>query len=280
MSTTPTRPGTPQDPELRDRYLRDAHVAREAHRAEAARLAAEVPPAHTPAGPIRVVAALVTLALVAVVGVLLVGPMLKQTSASEQALPSDTTHLVVDNAVGDVRVRVAEAGESPRVTGTTEWGLRRPDVSVDSTDGTTTLHATCPRGFITNCSTDWVVVVPAGTSLDISQGVGAVHVEGIEGDVAIESGVGDVEITEATSSRVGVELGVGSALIEAVEPPDHVEASVGVGDLSVRLPDTVDYRIDADAGTGGASNLLGSTPDSERQVVLQTGLGGLSVGPS
>ncbi|WP_277453934.1 hypothetical protein [Janibacter sp. DB-40] len=282
MSQTPvpTRPGEPQDPEMRERYLRDAQRVRETRRAESARLAAEVPPSRTPSGPIWVVAGLLTIVLVLGVGILLAGPMLKQTSTSEQALPADVSDLRIDNAVGDVRVRAADAGEEPRVTRTTEWGLRRPDASVDVTGGTASLEATCPSGVVLPCSTDWTVVVPEGADVRIEEGVGRVTVEGIDGDVDVETGVGDVRIAESTGGRITANLGVGSLWVESVEPPQHVRAKVGVGGVSVQLPDTAAYDVDASGGVGDVHNDLGSDPASDRTVVVEGGVGSVSLSAS
>lgn len=281
MSTTPmpTRPGEPADPQLRDRYLRDAHTARLDRRTESARLAAEAPPSRTPSGPIWVVAALVSIVLVLLAGVALVGPMLKQTETVERPLPTAITQLDVENDVGDVRVRVAEPGESPKVTSTVEWGLREPTSSVDVSGSTATLRGQCPQGFITVCSTDWLVVVPEGTAIDIEQGVGAVGVEEATGELDIEAGVGDVEVSEARSQEIDIELGVGSVRVESVEPPRGMHVRVGVGDLSVRLPDTVAYDIETDGGAGEVNNALGSTPGADRRIHLETGVGSLTVEP-
>ncbi|NYF98107.1 hypothetical protein [Janibacter cremeus] len=282
MSQTPvpTRPGEPHDPQLRERYLRDAQQVRRDRRAETARLAAEVPPSRTPSGPIRVVAGLLTLVLVLGVGFLLAGPMLKQTSTSEQALPADITSLEVDNDIGDVRIRTADAGEAPRVTTTTAWGLRRPDVLVEVTGATASLDAQCPSGIAAPCSTDWTVVVPAGVDVEIEEGVGRVMIEGIDGDVDVEAGVGDVRITEATAGRITAELGVGSLWVEAVEPPQHVYAKVGVGDLSVQLPETASYDVDVRGGVGEVRNDLGSDAGSDRTVTVEGGLGSVSLSAS
>lgn len=282
MSQTPvpTRAGEPHDSELRERYLRDAQQVHEARRVETARLAAEVPPSRTPSGLIWVVAGLLTLVLVLGVGFLLAGPMLKQTSTSEQALPADITSLAVDNDIGDVRIRTAEAGEEPRVTATTEWGLRRPDVSVDVSGGTASLDAECPSGILGPCSTDWTVVLPEGADVEIDEGVGRVTIEGIDGDVDVETGVGDVRISETTAGRITADLGVGSLWVEAVEPPQHVYARVGVGGLSVQLPATASYDVTASGGVGEVRNDLGSDSGSDRTVTLEGGVGSVSLSAS
>ena len=109
MTTTPmgTRPGEPEDPELRDRYARDAWERREAYRIESARAAAETPPSRTPSGPIWIIAGLLTVALVAVTGFVLLGPMLRQSESTDQSMPSQVSRLDVSNGTGDVRIRAA-----------------------------------------------------------------------------------------------------------------------------------------------------------------------------
>lgn len=282
MTTPPTwtRPGEPADPELRDRYARDAREQREARRVESARVAAETPPSRTPSGLIRVVAGLVTAVLVVTVGAALLGPMIRQSESTEQQMPSGISRLTVRNGIGDVRVRAADPGERPSATSTAEWGLRRPTTSVSSSGDEAMVRGECPTGPISVCSTTWVVVVPAGTRVEVEQGVGQVTLEGMSGDVHVQSGVGGVTVGEATSSRVDVDLGVGDVRIESTEPPRRVDASIGVGQLSVTLPDSVSYRVDTSTGTEDVRNSLGNDPAARRIVRLESGVGGITVEPS
>lgn len=282
MTTTPmgTRPGEPEDPELRDRYAQDARQRREAHRAESARAAAETPPSRTPTGPIRVVAGLVTVALVLGVGFALLGPMLRQSESSDQTMPSQISRLDLRNDVGDVRIREAEPGERPSATSTAEWGLRKPATSVDSSGGSATVRGECPTGPVSICSTDWIIVVPEGADLEIQQGVGEVTLEGLSGDVNIQSGVGGVTLEKGTSASVDVEIGVGDVRVESVEPPRRVVGRVGVGQLTVALPDSTTYRVDMGSGASEAQNSLGSDPAAPRTVDLEAGVGGVTVEPS
>lgn len=282
MTTTPmgTRPGEPEDPDLRDRYARDAWEQREMHRVESARAAAETPPSRTPAGPIRVIAGLITVVLVLGVGFALLGPMLRQSESADQSMPSRVSQLDLTNDVGDVRIRAAQPGESPSATSTAEWGLRKPTTSVDSAGGTTTIHGECPAGPVTVCSTDWLIVVPEDTDLDIQQGVGEVTLEGMSGDVDVQSGIGGVVLEEGTSASIDVELGVGDVRVESIEPPRRVLGRVGVGQLTVALPDTASYRVEMDSGMSEVRNSLGSDPSSSRTVNLEAGVGGVTVEPS
>ena len=85
---------------------------------------------------------------------------------------------------------------------------------------------------------------------------------------------------ELESENVDVEVGVGGLGVESVEPPRDVRARVGVGDLTVHLPDTVRYAVETRGGASEVRNSLGSSPGADRRVVLETGVGSLTVDPS
>lgn len=283
MTSTPTaplppRPGEPTDPELRDRYRTDASRERDERRAEVNALAAETRPSQTPTGPIRVIALLVSTVLVVLVGASMIGPMLKQSATTERALPA-VTALKLSSGIGDVRIRAAEPGESPKAVATDTWGLSRPSTSVSTKGGVAQLKSSCRAVASGVCNTDWLVVVPAGTDLTLEHGVGAINVEGVDGDVEVQTGVGDVSITESGSERVSVDMGVGAVTYEAVEPPRQVDFSLGVGDVSVRVPDSVGYRVNT-TGASEALNNLGHDSSSERSIRVEAGVGSISIDPS
>lgn len=284
MSTTPMtpqpmppRPAEPSDPELRERYRRDAEVARARRRVAEGERAVEVEPVRTPSGPFKVIAALVAVVLVVGAGLSMLGPMLQHDETSEQALPAGLTSLEVHSDTGQVRVRAAGPGEAPGVTRTVRSGLLAPDVSIETSAGRATLTSDCP-GLASVCRVDWTVVVPEEAAARIGQGVGEVSVEGLAGDVDVRSGVGSVTVSDVAAESVAVELGVGDADITVAEPPRRVTARVGVGDLTVRVPADVPYRVHA---TGqNVANRLGSDPDAPRSIAAETGVGGLTISPS
>ncbi|WP_068256563.1 hypothetical protein [Janibacter corallicola] len=279
MTTTPGAPTSaePTDPELRERYRRDAEAQREHRRAAEAERAAEVRPARTPKGPIRTVAALLTLLLVAGVGLAMLGPMLKHEETSTRALPKGVDALRVSSDVGRVRVRAVEPGEEPGVTRTVTSGLLDPDVSVRTSGREATLTADCPELTSGVCRVDWLVLVPEDTATRIDQGAGGVSVEGLAGDVDVRSGVGSVNVVDAAADRVRVDLGVGDVDIDVAQPPRRVRADLGVGDLTIRVPGRVPYRVDASGQD--VANLVEQDPQAPRRISATTGVGGLTIRP-
>ena len=211
---------------------------------------------------------------------LVLGPMLRQSETRETALPASVSRLQVHNDVGDVRVRPIAAGETPRVSSTTKWGLRRPTSSVTTSGDGAALRGSCPGIAATVCRTDWLVLLPRGTDLKIDQGAGRITLEEPSGDVDIRSGVGSISVAEATASRVSIELGVGDVTYEGIEPPESLDASVGVGDTAVRLPRAVPYRITTSGGAAEVINHLGHDPSAPRSVSVETGVGSITLDPS
>ncbi|MDN5717706.1 MAG: hypothetical protein L0G89_10790 [Janibacter sp.] len=285
MTTTPTtqwppRPGEPTDPELRERYRTDASREREGRRDQAVHETAATPPSRTPVGPIRVLALLVTLGLLLVAGLSLVGPMLKQSQTREQPITANGA-VRFSGEVGDVRFRAAEAGERPRAVITSTWGLGKPTSAVRTSGGATSLTASCPRPSLgTVCRVDWLVIVPADTDLTIEHGVGAVSLEGTSGDLDLQVGVGDVSITESGAETVSADIGVGAIDYEAVEPPRSVDVRVGVGEATVRVPDTEGYRVDTSGGSSDVINNLGNDSTSSRRITVESGIGAIRIDPS
>lgn len=98
--------------------------------------------------------------------------------------------------------------------------------------------------------------VPAESGVQVHMGAGAVDVAGMEGNVDVTLGAGDVEIRKAASSvrSVDVHVGVGDARLHA--GARHVE---GRGFVSKRLKwseGTGVGRVDVDLGAGDVTVAL------------------------
>lgn len=228
---------------------------------------------------IRTVAGLITLVLALGGAVSLLGSALERSESRTLDVPAEMTRLVVDNSVGEVVVREAAAGAEPEARVTETWGLQRPEVSVDSADGTTTLRGRCDGPTFGQCNTDWQIVVPAGTQVELRNDVGSVRASEISGDLDVDLDVGEVEVLAATSEEIAVRVGVGSAAVDAAEPPRRTTVRTDVGDASVTLPGEADYRVTASTETGSLTNTLGDDPRAEHVVDIGVDVGEATLSP-
>lgn len=228
---------------------------------------------------IRAVAAILTALLVVGVGFTLLGPMLTRTETEQLAYPSGTTRLAVKNGLGEVTVREAAEGEPASISASRTWGLRTATTEVATSGETATLTGRCPGALPDSCRTDWHVVVPAGTTLSIENGVGTIELLDTSGDISARSGVGEVTVVDSRSETIELEVGVGGSEISAAEAPRDVRVRNGVGDVTVAVPTTESYRIRYEGPSGELTNRIGDDPRAQRIIDVQAGVGQVRLEP-
>jgi len=112
-----------------------------------------------------------------------------------------------------------------------------------------------------------------------------------------DEGIGDaVERPESSSDLVPFEHGIGQLTVDLTAPGldldgETVEASLGIGDLEVIVPDDVDVDLDAHVGAGNIdafgenengfdvdlSGITGTSGSQELALELEVGIGNLRV---
>lgn len=114
----------------------------------------------------------------------------------------------------------------------------------------------------------------AGTrgELDIDTGSGAIEVRGAEGDVSLDAGSGSVTVDAVRGSSVKVSTGSGSVTGTNLRAP---AVNVEVGSGSVRLSGVSARDVSVETGSGGVQLALSS--DAQR-VNVETGSGGVTLG--
>ncbi|MCE2714079.1 MAG: DUF4097 domain-containing protein [Acidibacter sp.] len=171
---------------------------------------------------------------------------------------SGISRLVVDNRVGEVRIRPG-TGDSYEVTVNLEGnrhGLMRKLKSVDGLD----INAKTSNGRLhlkfneDDVEADWTILLPKALpeEVGVNLGVGQVDLSAPNSAISIDLGVGDVDVRTNKASAGDITL------------------TVGVGEASVRgTPSTV-------KASGVASN-VSSKGDGARDVTVTVGVGDASV---
>ena len=214
---------------------------------------------------------------------------------------SDTDSLVLDGPVRRVEIRVdgrVSVQPGPADEATVSWratfGLERPDVTTTLDDGLLTVRVRCGEGISLVCDTRVELAVPPDASLSV-EGLG-VEVRDIDGDVDVDSGAGEVELTrlsgridasvgggtllgrDLTSDEVRASTGAGTVEIDFDRAPHLVEAVAGAGAVIIGLPPGDEtYRVDAEAATAGRSVDVRTDPTSDRVIRAHAGAGAVEV---
>ncbi|PWB75013.1 MAG: hypothetical protein C3F15_06960 [Holophagae bacterium] len=187
--------------------------------------------------------------------------------------------VTLTNRVGDVVITAAEVPEItvdvtliPRRGGLFS-SYRKAEQEVESARLTTNvvnrrleIEIECEAGE-PHFEAQWVVVLPARVSLNLSAGVGDVTIRGAAAGVTIELGVGDATV-EVSDGPVELELGVGDATVRGpVARFGQVTASGGVGDATIVAGG---QQVTSEGMVGRETSWRGDGPHS---IELEVGVG-------
>jgi putative adhesin len=124
-----------------------------------------------------------------------------------------------------------------------------------------------------DCTVDYELIVPRGTTVSGNAGSGDVAIEGAgatevtsrSGEVRVLGGVGPVKV-RANSGEVSIRLA----------SPQNVQVDAGSGDVSVVVP-AGHYRVRAETGSGDQRITLATDPNGPYQLDLRTRSGDVTV---
>ena len=173
-------------------------------------------------------------------------------------------HAVVGGEILAVRIEL-DAGDVTVETGGTEVqvgrALRGP-ATVDTTlrivDGILRIEGRCRT--LLPCSADIELTVPHGVPVDIRTGEGDVRVTGLDSDLSIQVGDGDIVADGLFGATVRAQAGWGNAELRFAARPGEVRVGVGVGDITLGVP-RGGYDLNVD--TLGGPTLLGVAQDDQ-----------------
>ncbi len=252
----------------------------------------------------------VALALILGNGLSLVSDIGTASYHVDRAIPLDHGRLVASTGGGDVTVRQgAVSGGQAQLTGTVQYSLIRPDVTVNSTG----IAVHC-RLFTGNCGLNATFGVPPGTALDLDSGGGNMQVSGIQSTVTLTSSGGDVSLSGSgsaatvdsgggnlsvsrlggtlkfttsggdvdgsalTSPTVTMDTGGGNVTLTFTTVPANVDITSSGGDITIVLPHgTTAYAI-KETLSGGDNHV--SVPQNDlaaNKITVHSGGGNLSI---
>lgn len=167
----------------------------------------------------------------------------------------------VDNSVGEIRVSGWQnhSIEIDAVkSGMSVDAVRNIDIDVQ-TQGNTVTVETKYRSFGSG-GVRYTISVPAGSSLDVSNTTGAIHIDAVDGDVTAGTQTGQVDASVGrVTGRRAIELTAttGSVRLDVDQNSDaRVDARTTVGDVGSDFPSVASSRQNvvgaAASGTIGA----------------------------
>lgn len=144
-------------------------------------------------------------------------------------------------------------------------------VTVTAAAGSITVERLAGAVTVHNGAGDITVTQCAGP-IDIHTGVGTTTVSGARAAVTVETGAGDVRVEDVRGAVHG-HAGVGTVTLDRIVS-DHVKATVGCGDVQVRMAAPFSGTMYAHSGIGTATVALRS--GSHCRVDASVGIGSVS----
>lgn len=195
----------------------------------------------------------------------------RQSESQTRVYDRDVSQLVVDSSNGDLTILASE-DDKVHVERRLEWSYRKPHPTEEFMGDTLRLRNSCDLHFITECEVDYVVRVPAATTIDARTGSGDLEVRNLTSNVRVSSGSGDISVTDVGGSAAVVDVRTGSGDIEVATARGNLAMRTGSGDIDgLRLSSP-----QATARTGSGDIDL-QFSQSASQVSARTGSGDVDI---
>lgn len=116
-------------------------------------------------------------------------------------------------------------------------------------------------------------------SIEIELGAGTAHVKGAAEALDVSVGVGTFtgEFTGVRRADLVVSMGELDTRLRG-DAPDSIGIEVGIGSALIEVPD-VEYRFDLSSSLGDVQNSLRNNPSADREITADVGMGDLTLRP-
>lgn len=169
---------------------------------------------------------------------------------------------------------LASADGQVHVTVDGTYAAAQPAVKVSTAGGVLDVETTCPD---VHCDVQLTVEVPSTAAVHAKADGTSMNATGVASPLTVEATDASVTLTRVRSPRVSVDAVHGSIDMLFDSAPDQVTATASDGSLTVQLPRTATYAIDALAAQGSTQVDLPNDPSSSNRVYLRTSYGSISV---
>ncbi|SDD86400.1 DUF4097 family beta strand repeat-containing protein [Glycomyces harbinensis] len=198
--------------------------------------------------------------------------------------PGPVASASVDVEVGDIVIEDAP-GTMLELRTHVEWRGAEPDATEAMHGGHFSADAGCDSGLALwggadDCRVDYTLGLPAGTAATVSNDVGDIRINGVDGAVNAETSVGSVEGLGLRTSELEIETGVGDVNLEFEQVLGDITITSGTGDVVIEVPDDgTTYAVRFDSGVGDQHIDIATDPGTtaDRVINVNSGVGSLTV---
>lgn len=177
--------------------------------------------------------------------------------------------------VSDVSLQLlASADGQVHVAVDGSYAVAQPSVKVSTLGGVLDVETGCPD---VHCDVEVTVEVPGTSAVQAKTDGTSMNAVGVASPLNLEANDGSITLTRLRSPRVSVDAVHGSVDMLFDSAPDQVNATASDGSVTVQVPDTTTYAIDALAAQGSTEVNIPNDPSSSNRLYLRTSYGSIIV---
>jgi DUF4097 and DUF4098 domain-containing protein YvlB len=154
------------------------------------------------------------------------------------------------------------------------YAVAKPDVKVSTAGGVLVVESRCPDA---HCSVDLTVEVPAAAAVQAKVEESSINVVGVSSPLTVAVTDGSVDLVRVRSPQVSVDSQRGSATLSFDSAPNKVSATTSDGSLTVQVPPTTTYAVDAVAAQGSTNLQVPNDPAATHDLYLRSSYGSITV---
>jgi len=221
------------------------------------------------------------------------GPLQHRTRSYSVTGPVQT--LVVDAHVGGVHVT---GGNSATVSVTEHLTFRHtvPVTTHRTAAGTLTLDSNCPAAE--TCAVAYDITVPRPVTVRVSDSVGAIRLSSLSGPVTAHTDAGDIDLASVSgpinitgqagsilgqnvsSTQAGLHVTAGTIDVTFSAAPATLTATATAGSVTLRVPGSVPYAVDASTSVGSVQVGVLNSAGSPHAITAWTTTGSVTIEPA
>jgi len=204
------------------------------------------------------------------------GTLIRRTESS--LVSTAVTGLVLRGDVGNVNIT---GGNRSTVAVTAHLAYRgiAPVINRGVSNGLLDLGYRCPPGSF-DCGVSFDLTVPRALAITVRWGTGQIRLGGLAGAVDVHTDVGQIQASGMSGPSIRLYIGPGMISVRCTAPPRLLVASSDVGEVTVRVPVTVAYRVVARTQVGSVRVTVPRAVRSGHKIDASTGTGAVTVAGS
>jgi hypothetical protein len=221
------------------------------------------------------------------------GPLQHRTRSYSVTGPVRT--LVVHAHVGGIRVT---GGDSARISVTEHISFRHtvPVTTHQAAARTLTLDSNCPAGE--TCGVAYDITVPRSVTVRVSDNVGTIRLSSLTGQVTAQTDAGDVDLASmsgpinitgmagsilgqnVSSASASLHVAAGTIDVTFSAAPATLTATATAGSVTLRVPGSVPYAVDASTSVDSTDVGVISSAASPHAITASTTTGAVTIEPA